>query len=191
MKKGVYLILGLLVCFWLTVPVAAENGCSITLSLNVGELPVTNGSFTLYRVGSESSDGYRIREEFGGGFVREEDALSPHLAQWMERYAGEGGVTKLLDVDGDAVFSDLEEGLYLLVQRELTDGFYPIQSFLLTLPSDGRRNVNVNLEPLPRVMAAPATGQDPAPYIGLAGMGLSLVGLVFCSGGLKRRKSGS
>lgn len=189
MKKGVYLILAILFCLGLTVPVtASESGCSIALSLNVGDLPVTNGSFTLYRVGTKSSDGYRIQDRFGGGFVRDADALSPHLAQWMESAAGEGGVTMLLDVDGDAVFSDLEEGLYLMVQTELTDGFYPIQSFLLTLPSDGRRNLNVNLEPLPRVMAAPATGQDPAPYIGLAGMGLSAVGLIFCSGGLKRRK---
>lgn len=173
----------------LTIPTAAsENLGTITLKLNVGDLPVTNGSFTLCRVGSKSSDGYRIREEFGGGFVREEDALSPHLAQWMERYAGENGVTKLMDADGDAVFSEVEEGLYLVLQRELTDGFYPIQSFLLTMPSEGRQNVTVNLEPLPRVMASPATGQDPAPILGLLGMGLSAVGLVLCVGDWKRKK---
>lgn len=189
MKKGICLVVGLLCLVLCSVPVSAsEMAGSIVLHLNVGDLPVTNGSFTLYRVGTKSSDGYHIREDFGGGFVREEDALSPHLAQWMERSAGEGGQTMLLDVDGDAVFSDLTEGLYLLMQTELTDGFYPIQSFLLTIPADGRRNVTVNLEPLPRVMASPATGQDPAPYLGLVGMGISLLGLMVCGGGLKGKK---
>ena len=189
MKKRKSVFFALLCLFWLCIPVAASEGSgTVTLSLNTGDLPVTNGSFTLYRVGSKSSDGYHIREDFGGGFVREEDARSPHLAQWMERSAGEGGQTILMDVDGDAVFSDVEEGLYLVVQNELTDGFYPIQSFLLTMPNDGRWNLSVNLEPLPRVMASPATGQDPAPYIGLVGMVLSMLGLVYCSGGLKRRK---
>lgn len=188
MKKRRSIVFALLCLLWLCIPVtASEDPGTITLHLNTGELPVTNGSFTLYRVGSKSSDGYHIREDFGGGFVQEEDALSPHLAQWMERSAGEGGQTILMDVDGDAVFSDVAEGLYLVVQSELTDGFYPVQSFLLTMPSDSRRNLYVNLEPLPRVMASPATGQDPAPYIGLAGMVLSALGLVYCSGGLKRR----
>lgn len=189
MKKGIYLIVGLLCLLMCSVPVSASEAVgSIALHMNVGDLPVTNGGFTLYRVGTKSSDGYHIRENFGGGFVREEDALSPHLAQWMERSAGEGGQTMLLDVDGDAVFADLEEGLYLLMQTELLDGFYPIQSFLLTIPSDNRWNLNVQLEPLPRVMASPATGQDPAPYIGLIGMAVSALGLIYCSGGLKRRK---
>lgn len=62
---------------------ASDSGGSIRIRLDVGELPVLNGAFSLYRVGEPISDGYRIADAFGGGFVREEDALSPHLAQWM------------------------------------------------------------------------------------------------------------
>ena len=165
---------------------AGEYGKSIRICLNVGELPVTNGAFTLYRVGTPISDGYRIEEDYGGGFVRDEDALSPHLAQWMNSMEAKRGQCVLLDVDGNAVFTDLENGLYLLKQTEKTDGFYPIQPFLVSVSDEKDNEILLYLEPLPMVSEAPPTGQDPAPFIGLVGMLLSLAGLAFCTGGRKR-----
>ncbi|MBP3684763.1 MAG: hypothetical protein J6J12_07355 [Oscillospiraceae bacterium] len=165
---------------------AAQTGCSIWVKLDVGELPVTNGAFTLYYVGVPISDGYRIGEEFGGGFVRGEDALSPHLAQWLNGMGEKQGSTVLLDVDGIAVFSSLQEGLYLLSQTERTDGFYPIQPFLVSVPGSGKQNVSLYLEPLPMVADSPPTGQDPTPYIGAVGLVLSLAGMALCTRGRKR-----
>lgn len=165
---------------------AATTG-SIRLRLDVGELPVINGAFTMYRVGTPISDGYRIQEAFGGGFVRREDAVSPHLAQWLNAMEGKTGNTILMDIDGNVVFSDVEEGLFLLVQTEKTDGFYPVQPFLVTVPGEGKRNVNIVLQPLPMVADSPPTGQDPTPYIGAVGLVISLAGLMLCTGGIKRR----
>lgn len=165
---------------------AADTSGSIRIRLDVGELPVINGAFSLYRVGSPISDGYRIAEEFGGGFIRREDALSPHLAQWLNAMEGKQGNTMLMDVDGNVTFPDLAEGLYLLVQTERTDGFYPIQPFLATVSGEGERNVSIYLEPLPMVADSPPTGQDPTPYIGMLGLVISLAGLMFCTGGRRR-----
>ena len=165
---------------------AAEKGGILWVKLDVGDLPVINGSFTLYRVGTPISDGYRIGEEFGGGFVREEDARSPHLAQWLSGMEEKRGTTILLDADGNAVFSELEDGLYLLAQTERTDGFYPVQPLLLTLPNGGKRDVSLYLEPLPMVADAPPTGQDPTPYIGIIGLVISVAGLTFCTSGKRR-----
>ena len=162
---------------------AAENGGSLWVKLNVGDLPVINGALTLYRVGTPISDGYRIGEEFGGGFVREADADSQHLAQWLISMEGKQGDTVLMDADGNAVFSDLEDGLYLLAQTERMDGFYPVHPLLLTIPNGGKRDVSLWLEPLPMVADAPPTGQDPTPYLGIIGLIISLAGLTFCTGG--------
>lgn len=181
-KAGVALVLAA----YLALPASAAQGGTITLNLDVGELPVTNGAFTLYRVGVPVSDGYRITEDFGGGFVRQQDALSPHLAQWLAESNGIPERTLLLDVDGNAVFSQLGEGLYLFVQSESTDGFYPIQPFLLEMPSGSRWTYPVNLEPLPRIAPSPETKDPGQLYLGLLGMGASASGLRLC---WKKRRS--
>lgn len=189
MKKVIYICCAVLLLMSLTMGVsAAENGATLWVKLEVGELPVINGAFTLYRVGTPISDGYRIEENYGGGFVLGEDALSPHLAQWLNAVEEKAGQTILLDVEGNAVFSGLHEGLYLLVQTERTDGFYPIQPLLVSVPWEGQQEAYLYLEPLPMVMDSPPTGQDPAPYIGLIGMVLSLAGLAICAGGGKKWK---
>ena len=184
MRKLWMLLLAFLLIPSMTVS-AAEKG-SVRIKLDVGELPVINGAFTISRVGMPITDGYRIEEAFGGGFVRREDAQSPHLAQWLSGMKDENSITILLDVDGNAVFSDLSEGLYLLRQTERTDGFYPIQPFLMTIPADGRQNVNVYLEPLPMVADSPPTGQNPTPYIGAIGLVLSVAGMVLIVEGKRR-----
>ena len=160
---------------------AAEEGGSIRITLDVDDLAVTNGAVTLYQVGLEISDGYRIVEEFGGGMVKEADARSPHLAQWLAQMAGEGGTTRLLDVDGCAEFSRLPDGLYLLVQTEQMDGFYSFRPFLVTLPLEGERSVQVSplIQPIV-VDEAPPTGQHPAPIIAAMVLVVSGLGLALC-----------
>lgn len=169
---------------------AAEEGGSIRVSLNVGELPVTNGSLSLYQVGTPVTDGYRLTEGFGGGIVKEEDAQSPHLAKWLAEGAGETGIDRLLDVDGNAKFSHLEAGLYLIMQTEKTDGFYPLEPFLLMMPSGERWHLQVNADPEPIVideLSNPQTGQPAAPFLGAMGLVASGVGLYLCAD-KKRRK---
>ncbi len=174
------LFLGIAVAGCLAMPVSAAEQGSVSVCLNVGDLAVYNGAFSVYRVGVKVSDGYRITEDFGGGFVRQQNALSPHLAQWLSENSGAPERTLLLDADGNAVFSHLGEGLYLVAQTEATDGFYPIQPFLLEMPSGSRWEYPVNLEPLPRIAPSPETGEDGQLYLGLLGMGLSAAGLALC-----------
>ena len=94
----------------------------------------------------------------------------------------------LLDADGNAVFSNLEEGLYMLVQTERMDGFYPILPMLLTVPCDGRWDVQEYRNPVPVITEIPKTGQTPAPYFGVLGMILSGSGLILCWKSQKNRK---
>ena len=86
----------------------------------------------------------------------------------------------LLDADGNAVFADLEEGLYMLVQTERIDGFYPIQPILLTIPQEEQWDVRIFREPVPIVTELPQTGQSPVPFFGILGMIFSATGLLLC-----------
>ena len=166
---------------------AAENGGSVQVKLDAGDLPVIHGAVTLYQVGIKTEDGYRIRECFGGGIVRQEDADSDKLAQWLAESPAGTGMSLLLDADGNAVFSDLEDGLYMLVQTERIDGFYPIYPVLLTIPEGENRDVRIYREPVPVVTELPKTGQSPAPFLGVLGMVLSSAGLLLC--GVKNKRS--
>jgi LPXTG-motif cell wall-anchored protein len=160
---------------------AAEQYGSIRLKLDAGDLAVTNGAVTLHQVGYRVEDGYRIADSFGGGMIRLQDADSNNLAQWLAESADEPGMTMLLDADGNAIFSDLEEGLYILVQTERMDGFYPIRPMLLSVPQQDQWHQEVYRQPVPVVTEIPKTGQSPAPFLGILGMLLSSAGLLVCS----------
>lgn len=184
---GILFALGLV--FGLAVPAgAAQLQGSIRISLDTGELPVINGAMALHPVGTPYADGFLLSDAFGGGIVKETDAQSPHLAQWLAESAGEGR-NLLLDVDGNVTFSDLEEGLYLLVQTEQIDGFYKVNPFLLTVPEGDAWDVQVDLVPNPIIIdyENPKTGQQPAPLIAAMVMAASGVGLYLCVDG-KRKK---
>lgn len=182
MKKVIWL---LCVAAWLLaaapVAAAAETGGSVQVRLDAGDMPVINGAVTLYQVGIKVEEGYRITEAFGGGIVRQEDSNSEKLAQWLAESADADGMQLLLDADGNAVFSELEEGLYLLAQTERIDGFYPIYPVLLTIPDGEIWDVQLCRAPVPVVTEIPQTGQSPIPFFGVVGMCLSSAGLLLCA----------
>ena len=159
---------------------AAENLGSIRIKLEAGDTPVINGAVTLYQVGTRTEEGYRITDHFGGGIVRQDETDSRKLAQWLAETVEENGRSLLLDADGTAVFSDLEQGLYILVQTERIDGFYPIYPILLTMPQEEQWDIELYREPIPVVTEIPKTGQSPIPFFGILGMVLSSIGLLLC-----------
>ncbi len=187
-KKAICLVC-IAVCLAAASPAAAaaEKRGSIQVKLEAGDLAVTNGAVTLYQVGIKTEDGYRITEGFGGGTVRQEDADSEHLAKWLAESAGAAGMTLLLDADGNAAFTELEEGLYMLVQTERMDGFYPIYPVLMPVPNEENWNIQIHREPAPVVTEIPQTGQSPIPFFGVLGMILSSAGLLLCAGKSRKR----
>ena len=186
MKVGLW-VLCFAVCMLAVPPVAAtETRGSVQVNLEIGDLPAINGAVTLYQVGTKAEHGYQITEEFGGGMVAQEEVTSDKLAMWLAESADERGATLLLDADGNAVFSDLEEGLYLLVQTERIDGFYPINPILLTVPDENCPDVKIRREPVPVITELPKTGQSPLPFLGILGMILSSAGLLICAGKEKK-----
>lgn len=157
---------------------ASEVRGSVEVKLDAGELPVTNGAVTLYPVGLPAEDGYRLLDRYGGGVIRSEDIGSGHLSGWLSELAG-GGRTLLLDVDGRAVFSNVEEGLYLLAQTQPMDGFYPFRAFLVQIPGGGQWHLREEPAILPIMEESPKTG-DMQIWLAAMGMVLSSLGLLCC-----------
>lgn len=164
----------------------SETG-SIRVTLEWEGETVTGGAVTLYKVGEPISDGYRLGQTFGGGLVKAEDAHSPALAQWLAEQVGEGGMPRILDADGSAEFSRLEEGLYFLVQTETAKGYYPMKGFAVTLPYEGQWHVEA-MPKLERLSAvAPPTGQHPAPILSAMVLVFSGVALLVCLDRMTRK----
>lgn len=181
----------LLAVVWIgagSVPVqAAQPGSVVRVSLNVGELPVTNGALEMHHVGIPAEQGYRLAEAFGGGIIRKEDADSAYLAQWLAEAAKDPGKVINLDVDGNVSFTDLEAGLYLILQTQPTDGFHPIAPFLVAVPENGEQSILVYPPTEPIIAENPQTRQPLAPLLGAVGMMISGVGLCLTAG--RKRKN--
>lgn len=164
---------------------ASETG-AIRVVLGNGRATVSSGAVTLYQAGEPVSGGYRLGADFGGGSVKQEDIGSAALAQWLAEQADSDGTVRLLDADGSAEFSRLEAGLYLIVQSEAIEGYYPMKPFLVALPDGEQWHVEAapKTEELPT--EPPPTGQHPAPI--LAAMGLIASGLGLLSLADRRNK---
>lgn len=165
---------------------AAEETGSIRIVLASAGDGICEGTLKLYKAGEPTADGYRLDPAFGGGIVKTEDADSPALAQWLAEQTGKGGTSCDLRTDGSVEFTDLEEGLYLLVQTETAKGYYPIVPFLVTLPYEGLWHLQANPKVEIRLDATPLTGQEPTPIIAAAMLAVSGTGLLLCA--VRKRK---
>lgn len=187
-RRMVCLLAAAVVLVGFSVPAkAAEQTGEIRVSLNYSQLPVSRGTVVLHYVAEPAQGGYRLTEALGGGIVRKEDAHSPDLAQWLEARTGEEGTAQFLDADGNAVFSELEEGLYLLTQTEAPEGCACAEPFLIPLPLDGQWEIQAYPKTTALLTESPRTGQHPAPLIGAMGLVLSGTGLYFCLEKLRKK----
>lgn len=123
---------------------------------------VTGGTVSLYHVGiaagSEGSYTFRLTDEFANSGVSLKDVRDPDLAQALAAYVkkeNQSGdkklscVIKTVEKDGTAVFSNLEKGLYLIVQEQAAAGYYAINGFLVSIPmwEGGRYVYDIKAEP--------------------------------------------
>lgn len=122
-------------------PLDESRKGAITLEMEFDGKAVTGGSLTAYRVGQ-----IQVRAE-GDRFVPTpamlafpgsyEDITSPKLAEEVAAYVEAKRLKSYATVenqDGKAVFSDLELGLYLIVQTEASEGYEPLKPFLVSVP---------------------------------------------------------
>ena len=126
-----------------TVPDESRNGhCSITVSMTYKGKAVRGGTLALYKVGDVAEDGgnysFVPAEEIQADIPEFGDIESPDLAGKLCKL--ESKLTPVTDLpkkvgeDGNATFSDLTFGLYLVVQKTAASGYGKTAPFLVSVP---------------------------------------------------------
>ena len=183
------------------VPDESRNGhCSITVSMAYKGKAVRGGTLALYKVGDVAEDDGNYSfvpvEEIQADIPEFGDIESPDLAGRLAELKGKlTPVTSdpvTVDRDGNATFSDLTFGLYLVVQKTAAPGYGKTAPFLVSVPylyrdeyqyqpkTDLEREVKPTAPPSPGGgKKLPQTGQLwwPVPVLACAGLGCIAVGL--------------
>ena len=129
---------------------------SITVAMTYRGRPISGGSLTVYRVADVVSENgnmvFDYTDDFADCTIPVTDLESSRLPEALRRIArdkGLSGVTQSLGRDGKTVFSDLEIGLYLVVQHEAAPGYTRINPFLVSVPQnrDGHYIYDVDTAP--------------------------------------------
>lgn len=152
------------------VPDISKKG-SIQITMQQGKTVVSGGNLTLYRVGAVSeNDGnysFVLTGDFKDCGASLDKLQSNELANKLAQYAANKkltGTTKEIGKDGTASFTDLELGLYLLVQNKAATGYNKVDSFLVTVPmlENGKYIYDVNASPKVEVKPNPTTPTTPS-----------------------------
>ena len=222
MKKCLMILLALLTvlsCLPVTalahaVPEEGKKG-SITVTMLSGEKAVPGGELTLYRVGKVQEDDGNFRfvptetyagkvENFGDlNNAEQSEKVAKSLAEYVQEKKLTG-VKKTIGTDGKAKFSDLEQGLYLLVQTKAASGYSVVKPFLVSVPYlkngkyvyDVDANSKTELKKTPETTTTPPTTKPSQQGNKLPQTGqlwwpvpvLLAVGLLFVILGLLRRR---
>lgn len=194
-----------------TVPDLEING-SISVTMQDKGTPVAGGSLTLYYAGEiRDADGdfvFALTPEFAGSGASLENIKGEGLAAELAEYAGSAsltGKTQGIGSDGKTAFGDLAPGLYLVVQQEPAEGYYPVAPFLVSVPMYDGSDYQYDVDATPKVelnrapeteptkptgekSELPQTGQTVwlVPVLGMIGVVLILVGMTLRSGKGKR-----
>lgn len=156
------------------VPDLTRKG-SITVVIDDDDKVVPGGSLLVYKVGQIFEDdgnyGFELTKDFAASKLSLADVQSRTLAKDLDAYVKEKnikGTGVKIGKDGKAKLEDMELGLYLVMQDEPAPGYYPVNSFLIALPTmeDGEYRYDVDGSPKvsPIVQVPPTTEpEEPMP----------------------------
>lgn len=165
------------------VPDLTKKG-SITLTMRCEGEIVTGGSMTLYRVGDIAEDDgdyfFALTSFFAPTGVSLADPTDPAVALALQTYArdnGAVGVKRIINDEGQAIYSDLEPGLYLLSQETPSKGYEPAAPFLISVPMNEDGHYVYDVSALPKVALVPEPTTEPptVPNTPLAKTGQSVI----------------
>lgn len=120
-----------------------EHSGSITFSMAYAQKPMDGGSLNVYRVGTiiKKIDAFEFMliESLGESGLTLDHLNDATLAEKLMNLVCEkklDGFSSPIE-NGKVVFHNLKPGLYLVTQRteETTEGFYPVNPFLISLPT--------------------------------------------------------
>lgn len=146
LKKAVAICTALLLCVLCITALAASEHCQLTLLLALGETRIQGAEFTLYRVGEKRLDHGVVSfaalapydavcKSFDGLTASQNRQYARRFEQMAAGQPGDAQATT--NAAGEARFTNLEEGVYLVLQTDAkgaAQAFKPCQAVLIALP---------------------------------------------------------
>lgn len=178
-----------------------KGSVTVTVYDSESKKPVSGGRLTLYYVACIEVDDSDYLFEYTDGFSRCDIALddiqTEALAETMAAYVRNQklkGTNVEVDSKGQATFTDLEQGLYLITQDSAAQNYTSLNAFLITIPLEKNGKLVYDVDAFPKAGMVtkteaptpnkptgnklPQTGQLqwPIPVMAILGMGMFLVG---------------
>lgn len=145
----------------------ATGSIRVQLYDTVNQKPLRGGQLTVYRVAEVQRNNGDLSFVYCGDFdgcgIELGDLTDSTLARQLESYlspAAEGTV-QTVDSEGCAAFSQLELGLYLVVQTKASAGYQPVNSFLVSLPMAENGQWLYDVDASPKVGACTPEPETP------------------------------
>lgn len=147
LKKAVAICTALLLCALCITALAASEHCQLTLLLALGETRIQSAEFTLYRVGEKRLDhgvvSFAALAPYDAVCKSFDGLTASQNRQYARRFeqmaAGQSGDAQAAtNAAGEARFTNLEEGVYLVLQTDAkgaAQAFKPCQAVLIALPA--------------------------------------------------------
>lgn len=168
-------ILFLAVCLMAgTLTVAASEAGMGTVSVELrdgsNEKLVRGGRLALYkvadRIAGTAGESYQFTEAFADCGLNLNEFNPETLPGDLADYAGEHSIAasaRKQNVTGTTVFDKLSPGLYLVIQDVPTEGYYPMNSFVVAVPMGGGNGSAPQYEitAKPKMQLIPPKGTEP------------------------------
>lgn len=160
-SKWISLLL-LLTLLIFPTPVGAEESDaktgSLTITVHDGSQPVGGGTLTVYPVGTidwSENPSFVLTENLSSTNIPLTNPESRQVVSALEeavKERGVQGITLSVPESGTATFTNMPEGLYLVVQSQAADGYNAMASFLISIPQwdEDSQSYNYNVSAYPK-----------------------------------------
>lgn len=184
-RRWICFIWGVIAALSVTVTAQASRQMgSLQIIPQWGGKTVYGGSMTICRVGTKVDNGFQLTDGLANWVIAQEDLEKEDWAGWIAQHSGRQQPGDPAP-DGSVWFRNLQEGVYLVCQKEPADQFREVKPFLIAVPQEEAWNICRTVKMIYEG-ESPHTGDHPAPILGAMGIGLSAAVLMVL--GDKHRK---
>lgn len=168
MKKTKYLIITLLLLFVSSLSVSANTNnivdfskkgfVSITLKESSEEIPVENAELSIFKIATVTDKNNNLFFEYIEELKNcqadltnlENTKLTDEILKCIKDKEI-NSIKEITNEEGNAIFTDLDLGLYLVMQTNAVNGYSKIDPFLITIPKEQEGIWTYDIEAEPKV----------------------------------------
>ncbi len=127
--------------------------------VDTDEKPITGGNIEIFYIASvvedaDGNDAYELTDDFKGLTIDYTDLGSSEFIANAETIIDANelvGMSKDVDADGFAYFGELPVGMYLITQPKANDGWYAINSYIVTIPLENSGQWMYDITSVPKM----------------------------------------